>query len=197
MDAQRTRVPDSRAPATFVWVQDLVIIIGPIASGKSTVAEQLAQRCAASGRSAAAADLDEVAFAQNGCFDLEEFWRRGGVAHAALVRGWLASGTEVVVAHGPLFESRSYFSLTTAGMGDVRVHQILLTVPFDVSIERVAVDPARPAWALSREPDFLRSAYDHFSTHDLPPCIEVFDTAQTTAAEIASRIGERFGIISP
>lgn len=190
-------MPDSCAPVTFVRVQDLVIISGPIASGKSTVAELLAQRCAASGRSAAAADLDEVAFSQNGCFDLEEFWQRAGVAHAALVRGWLAAGTEVVIAHGPLIESRSYASVMAVEAADVRVHQILLTVPFDVSLERVAADAMRPPSALSREPNFLRSAYDHFSGHDLPPSSEVFDTSQMTAAEIASRLGARIGIPSP
>lgn len=169
-------------------VQDLVIITGPIASGKSTVADLLAQRCASLGRSVASADLDDVAFAQVGCPDVAEFWCHAGVAHAALVRGWFASGTEVVIAHGPFYESRSYDSLLAAVNPDCRTLHVLLTVRFDIALERVTADAGRPPSALSKNPDFLRSTHDAFSTLDLPPIDETFDTTKTTAANIAERL---------
>ena len=172
-------------------VQDLVIITGPIASGKSTVADLLAQRCASLGRSVASADLDDVAFAQDGCPDLATFWRRAGVAHAAIVRGWFASGTEVVIAHGPFYESRSYDSLLAAVNPGCRTLHVRLTVRFDIALERVAADTGRPPSALSRNPDFLRSTYDAFSALDLPLTDETFDTSQTAAANIAERLTGR------
>jgi shikimate kinase len=174
-----------------VAVQDLVIITGPIASGKSTVADLLAQRCASQGRSVAGADLDDVAFAQDGCPDLAEFWRRAGVAHAALVRGWLAAGTEVVIAHGPISEARSYDSLRAAADHGSRTHHVLLTVRLDIALQRVAADPSRPPTALSRDPDFVRATYDAFFALDLPSINETFDTSQTMAADIAEKLNRR------
>lgn len=166
-------------------VQDLVIITGPIASGKSTVADLLAQRCASQGWSVASADLDDIAFAQDGCPELAEFWRRAGVAHAALVRGWFESGTEVIIAHGPFYESRSYDSLRAAVNSGSRTHHVLLTVCFDIALQRVTADSGRPPSALSRNPDFLRSTYDAFAALDLPPIDETFDTSQIMATDLA------------
>lgn len=177
-------------------VQDLVIITGPIASGKSTVADLLAQRCASQGRSVAVADLDDVAFAQEGCPDLAEFWRRAGVAHAALVRGWLAAGTEVVIAHGPFSEARSYDSLRAAADRGSRTHHVLLTVHIEDALQRVAADPSRPPAALSRDPDFVRATYDAFSALDLPSIDETFDTSQTKAADIAEKLSRRLRLRS-
>ena len=184
-------------PTTVPIVQDLVVITGPIASGKSTVAGLLAERCASQGWSVASADLDDVAFAQGGCPDLEEFWRRAGVAHVGLVRGWLASGTKVVIAHGPFFESRSYDSLRAATSPKSRLHHVLLTVRFDIALKRVTADPVRPPSAWSRNPDFLRSTHDAFSALDLPPVDETFDTSQTMAVDIAARLTERLRALSP
>lgn len=180
-------------PDTVVPVQDLVILTGPIAAGKSTVADLLAERCAADGRSVAAADLDEVAFAQHGTSDLGSFWQRAGIAHTALVRGWLSAGIDVVVAHGPLFESGTYDSLAAMAGTEVRVHQILLLVPVEVALERVAADPDRPPSALSRQPDFVRSASDAFAAQARPAAGRVFDTAELTAAEIAGSLAEQIG----
>jgi shikimate kinase len=179
-----------------VAVQDLVIITGPIASGKSTVAGLLARRCASQGRSVAVADLDDAAFAQVGCSDIAEFWRRAGVAHAALVRGWLAAGTEVVIAHGPFSEAGSYDSLRAAADGGSRTHHVLLTVRLGVALQRVAADPSRPPTAMSRDPDFVQATYDAFLALDLPSIDETFDTAQTTASEIAEEIHRRLRLDS-
>ncbi|WP_349257843.1 adenylyl-sulfate kinase [Iamia sp.] len=72
-------------------MRHLVAITGPIGSGKSTVAELLARRLWAAGMTVALADLDDLAFAQRAELDLAEFWRRAGVAHSGLVRGWASS----------------------------------------------------------------------------------------------------------
>ncbi len=86
-------------------MRHLVVIAGAIGTGKSTVAELLARRAQAADVTTALADLDDLALAQRANLGLSEFWRRTGVAHSALVRGWFEAGADVVIAHGPFFES--------------------------------------------------------------------------------------------
>lgn len=167
------------------------MIAGPIGSGKSTVAGELARQCATASRSVATADLDDVAFGQEGCLDLHEFWRRAGVAHVALVSGWLRSGVEVVIAHGPFGEAGSYGALRAAAHDTVRFHHVLLSVSVEDAQERVIGDVSRPASALSRDPEFLRSTHEAFGALDLPPCDEVFDTSRRSPSQIAHEIAAR------
>lgn len=140
----------------------LVALTGPIGAGKSTVAELLARRVARAQRSAAVADLDDVAFMQRGRIELAEFWRRAGLAHLALVRSWFAVGTDVVVAHGPFFETDCYHELFASAPGEARVLHIMLRVSFDEALRRVGTDPERAPDAISRDRDFLRSTHDAF-----------------------------------
>jgi shikimate kinase len=174
-------------------VPDLVVLAGPIGSGKSTVAELLARRCASSGRSAAIADLDDVAFAQRGVLGVPELWRRAGVAHAGVVRGWFAAGTDVVIAHGPFFEARSYEALFASAGAGSRTSHVLLTVPFEVALGRVTADPDRRPTARSRDPDFLRSTHEVFAGLDLPAADFTFDTTTMSPAEIVERLAGHLG----
>jgi hypothetical protein len=171
-------------------MRDLVVLAGPIGSGKSTVAELVGHRVAAAGRTAAVADLDDVAFAHRGPLDLPEFWRRAGVAHVGLVNGWFAAGVDVVIAHGPFFESGTYDALFATVQPAGRVHHVLLRVTFDCALERVTSDPDRGPHALSRDPDFLRSTHDAFERiePDLPPSELVLDTSEVSASDTAARI---------
>ncbi|MGQ0832358.1 MAG: hypothetical protein ACT4OV_11835 [Microthrixaceae bacterium] len=173
---------------TVLAMQELVVIAGPIGSGKTTVADLLARRYASASRSVAVADLDDVAFMQQGVHDIPEFWRRAGIAHTALVLGWLDAGSDVVIAHGPFFESRSYDSLLAAARAGSRTHHVLLSVPFDIALQRVTADPERGSSALSKNPDFLRFTHDAFAELELPPADYTFDTSSMTAAEIVERL---------
>lgn len=173
---------------TVPAVQELVVIAGPIGSGKTTVADLLARRYASANRSVAIADLDDVAFMQRGVRDIPEFWRRAGIAHSALVLGWFDSGIDVVIAHGPFFESRSYDSLFASAKAGSRTHHVVLSVPFDIALQRVTADRERGSSALSKNPDFLRSTHDAFAELDLPPADYTFDTSSMTATEIVERL---------
>jgi shikimate kinase len=179
-----------RLADTVRRVRDLVVLAGPIGSGKSTVAELLGHRVAGAGSTAAVADLDDVAFAHRGPLDLPEFWRRAGVAHVGLVNGWFEAGVDVVIAHGPFFESGTYDALFATVQPAGRVHHILLRVTFDCALERVTTDRDRGQQAVSKDPDFLRSTHDAFAQiePDLPPTDLVLDTSQMSASAAAARI---------
>ena len=140
------------------------------------------------------ADLDDLAFAQRADLDLSELWRRAGIAHSALVGGWFAAGADVVIAHGPFFESRSYESLRAAAPAGTRHHHVLLRAPFEVALARVQADRARGPTARSRQPEFLRATHETFATliGGLPPIDIDVDTATSTAHEVADGI---FGLL--
>jgi len=171
-------------------VRHLIAIAGPIGAGKSSVAERVALLAQSSGLSVSLVGLDEVAFAQRADLGLDEFWHRAGVAHSALVRGWFDAGADVVIAHGPFFESDSYESLMAAAPSGARRHHVLLDAPFDVALDRVVSDPERTRTALSVQPDFLRSTHEAFAAlvESLPRVDLTVDTAGLTADEVAHSV---------
>ena len=170
-------------------MRHLVAIAGPIGAGKSTVAELLARRAQRAGMTASVADLDDVAFAQRARIDVPELWRRAGVAHSALVRGWFEAGVDVVIAHGPLFEAQSYGSLHAAAPADALRHHVLLRATYEIALERVTSDPERGPSAMSTRPDFLRETHVAFADRitSLPQVDIDLDTSASTAAEVADR----------
>ena len=170
-------------------MRHLVVIAGPIGAGKSTVADLLAHRAQHSGMTASVADLDDLAFSQRAQIGVSELWRRAGVAHSALVRGWFDAGVDVVIAHGPFFEARSYGSLFAAAPAEAVRHHVLLRTTFEIALERVASDPERGPSAMSTQPDFLRETHVAFAERvtSLPPVDIDLDTSASTAAEVADR----------
>jgi hypothetical protein len=78
-------------------VPELVVIVGPIASGKSTVAGALGRRFMAAGRAVAVLDLDDVVDTIGGFGDLTpQRFRQAQVVYGA----WLRQSFDVI-AHGP------------------------------------------------------------------------------------------------
>ncbi|CAA9229118.1 MAG: hypothetical protein AVDCRST_MAG20-1138 [uncultured Acidimicrobiales bacterium] len=171
-------------------MRHLVTVVGPIGAGKSTIAALLARRAQAAGMTACPADLDDLAFAQRADLDLAELWRRAGVAHSALVRGWFDAGVDVVIAHGPFFESRSWESLLAAAPADSRHHHVLLRVTFEVALARVQSDPGRGRGARSVQAEFLRATHESFAglIEGLPRIDIDVDTSASTADEVADRV---------
>lgn len=81
-------------------MQQLLIITGPIGSGKSTVSALLGPYLSRAGKDAVVVDLDDIEFMQHtSTLEVGAWWRRGLEAHAGLVTQWLALGVEIVVAH--------------------------------------------------------------------------------------------------
>lgn len=162
----------------------LVVITGPIASGKSTVADRLAEHVRATGGSAVAVDLDDVvATLRAPASDFEQSWRRARAVHGALVAAWLHAGVDVVIAHGPFAAPEEVAALVDRVPPTVIPRWALLMAPYPVALERVTGDPQR---VLSRDPDFLRYTHERFRSllPDLPACEWTFDTTAMSADDI-------------
>lgn len=138
----------------------LVVITGPIAAGKSTVSELLADRLRSAGRSSVVVELDDIAhMVRSPAADARRLWDEAHRAHAALLAGWLATSIEVVITPGPFITSFERETLATAIPPSTRVLEIRLNSTYATALTRVEGDATR---GLSRDPAFLRSMYEHF-----------------------------------
>ena len=166
---------------------DLVVLVGPVGAGKSTVAGRLAQLVRRDGMTAADVDMDDVAFMQCGGDDVDEFWRRAGVATAGLVRAWFDAGVDVVITHGPFFESDGFEILRRAQPHDAAAHHVLLHVEPEVAVTRVGDDPTR---GISRDPTFVRDSNERLrALRDALPAMKLeLDTTHRDPAEIAADV---------
>jgi hypothetical protein len=136
---------------------------------------------------AADVDMDDVAFMQCGGDDLDEFWRRAAVATAGLVRAWFDAGVDVVITHGPFFESDGFEILRRAQSADVDFHHILFRVDPEVAVIRVRDDPTR---GISRDPTFVRDSNERLRglTRALPVMNLDLDTTHRGPDEIAAEV---------
>ena len=166
---------------------DLVALIGPVGAGKSTVAGRLAQLVRRESMTAADVDMDDVAFMQCGGDDVDEFWRRAAVATAGLVRAWFDAGVDVVITHGPFFESGGFEILRRAQPRNVVVHHILLRVDPEAAVMRVQDDPTR---GVSRDPAFVRDSNERLRAlrNALPAMQLELDTTHRAPDEIAADV---------
>lgn len=165
----------------------LVVIVGPIASGKSTVAEALGAALRGAGRSVAVLDLDDVVEAVGGFVDLTpEHFHRAQVVFGQLVRSWLDQDVHVV-AHGPLVSSDEDAVLIQALPPGIRPRRVLLTTTRCVAFERVAADPER---LLSEYPEVLDAMYDRFEEllPAMTPAEWTFDTTAVDAEPIVEEL---------
>ena len=167
----------------------LVVIVGPIASGKSTIAGALGERFRASGRRAAVLDLDDLVETIGGFIGLPaERFRQAQMVFGQLVGAWLDQGFDVI-AHGPFFHSDEDKALLHAVRDGVRPRRVLLHNTFPVALERVTADPER---LISSYPEFLKATYDRVDEllATMPPSEWTFDTTAIDAQTIVNQLAE-------
>lgn len=160
---------------------------GPIASGKSTFSAALADVLRIEGHSVAVVGLDEVFFMIRSFPDasLDDMWDLARIAHAGLVRSFLATDVAVVVVEGPFFED-AHRELLLDDLDDgVDPFWITLTVAYDEALRRVSLDETR---GISKDPDFLRMTHDNFwSAHRSSDRSDLLlDTHDATAQQLAA-----------
>lgn len=133
----------------------LIVVMGPIASGKSTLAADLANRLRNSGDSVAVVGIDTVA--EMALPTLED-WTWALEVHGQVVGAWLATPMRTVIAEGPETPSE-VDQLMRHVAGDVAILRVLLATRYETARTRTNADPAR---GISRDPDFLRRMYQRF-----------------------------------
>jgi shikimate kinase len=138
----------------------LVVITGPIAAGKSTVASLIADALAVLGRSAVLVDVDDVASMVAGPgAAVAGLWFAAHQAHGALVGKWMQTAVDVVIAVGPIYTAREQAALLEPLPEASAVHWVVIDAPLDVTLARAQAEPGR---GRSREPEFHRAAHHRF-----------------------------------
>jgi thymidylate kinase len=159
----------------------LIIIIGPIAVGKSTLAAEVGQRLRGRGESVAVVGLDSVA--EMALPDLDWTWAHQ--VHGQLVRAWLDTPVRTVIAEGPSTPAEVE-QLMRCVPGHIGAVTVLLTTRCETALARAAQDPLR---GISKDPDFLRRDHDRFErgraqlTYDL-----ALDSAGGDPSTLADRV---------
>jgi hypothetical protein len=164
-------------------VPKLVVIVGPIASGKSTVADALGHRFRDADRSVAVLDLDDCVATIGGFADLSpDRWLRAQMVYGEIVGAWLKQGFDVI-AHGPFFERQENQALLHAVPAGVEPRRALLLATYEAALQRVALDHAR---AVSKDPQVLRLAYDRAASllPTMPHCEWTFDTTKMSGEAV-------------
>jgi adenylylsulfate kinase-like enzyme len=171
----------------------LVVITGPIAAGKNTVASLIAGGLTARGRSAVLVDVDDVAAMVAGPGAAAAgLWFAAHEAHGALVGKWMQTAVDVVIAVGPIYTSREQAALLETLPEASLVHWVVIDAPVAVTLARAQADPGR---GLSREPEFHAEAHQRFRQL-LPeiPAAQTFDSERMSAEQIASAVLDAIGV---
>jgi hypothetical protein len=165
----------------------LVTITGPIAAGKNTVADLLAEHCVSTGRTVVIADVDDVAAMVAGPgAGAVGLWFAAHQAHGALVGQWMNSAADVVISVGPSYTKAECDALFGQLPPSAQPVRVLIDAPLTATWGRVKDDPRRGA---SRERDFHESAYARYRSllPDIPTDL-AFDSSERRAEEIVAQI---------
>jgi hypothetical protein len=168
-------------------VPQLVVIVGPIASDKATVADLLGDRLRDSGRQVAVLDLDDAVEASGTWADLtQDRFRQVQVACGKHVAACLAQGFDVI-AQGPLLEPLALDAVLDQIPCGTAVSHVRLLTTCEVALDRVRADPDR---RVSKDPRFLRMAYQRIEplVDALPAARWTFDATSMSSAEIVDEL---------
>src|SRR3954452_9258210 len=172
---------------------ELVILTGPIAAGKNTVAEWLTQLLTGRGRTVVVVDVDDVAAMVKAPGAAEAgLWFAAHESHGALIGQWMRSAVDYVVAVGPIYSTDEQAALTRTLPDDAAAVWVVIDAPVSVTLARAQTEPER---GLSRDPEFHRAAHQRF--RELLPRIptdKVFDSAELTAEQIAAAVADTLGV---
>ena len=167
----------------------VVLISGPIASGKSALSRAVAVRLEEEhGISSAVIDLDlvyEMLDPRQEPKDDEQLW-----AHARRVAGQLASvllgeGRSVVVEGGDFASTEALAEFTSGLLDGTVLRLVLLDVDVDTACQRARNDETR---GISKDSEFLAAHYATFSADWSGYDVLRLDTATASLSETASAV---------
>jgi chloramphenicol 3-O-phosphotransferase len=151
---------DVGKPGIGRLVRLVLVIAGPIASGKSSLAVSVALALEQQGLRAATIDLDlmyEMLERARALKNDSVIWSSARRAAGALTKALLDDGTNVVIAEGDFLDDRARAEFVSMLPDGVAPEFITLTVPLETALVRVDQDPAR---GISRDRGFLARHYD-------------------------------------
>ena len=170
------------------------MINGPIAAGKSTVAQALGPRLRQDGHPTAVVDLDELYSMMSAKpMGRSQIWHRARLAAAALTDCFLSSGIEVVVVEGPFWDKSERGPFLNALMWSGVPLFVTLLVSYEVAYRRAQGDSGRTP---SRCPDFLRRNNDQFAARFVPLTASdvVLDSSGQTSEQLVATILDQPGL---
>lgn len=165
----------------------LIVLTGPIAAGKNSVADELARRLTDRGRTVVVVDVDDIAamVGPPGAASLG-LWFAAHEAHGALVGQWMRTPVQYVIAVGPIYTHEEQEALTGALPDGASTAWIVIDAPVSVTLPRAQSDPTR---GLSREVEFHHAAHQRFrELADQIPASATFDSSARDPADIAVAI---------
>jgi adenylylsulfate kinase-like enzyme len=161
----------------------LVVIVGPQASGKSTVASALCTELRNQREQVALVELDLIAgiSAPKSSAD----WDTAHRIFEVVVGEWARAGMTCVIAEGSGSEVEVVRLLDQTPPG-ARVLTVAATVPFGIALERAQGDPTR---GISKEYNFLNGVYEAWSREleAIAPDLTL-DTSQHTLEECVGQV---------
>jgi len=160
---------------------------GPIAAGKNTIADLLAEHCVITGRTVVIADVDDVvAMVAGPGAGAVGLWLAAHQAHGALVGQWMNSAADVVISVGPIYTKAECDALFGQPPRSAKPIRVLIDAPVTAAWGRVKDDPRRGA---SRDRDFHESAHARYRSllPDIPTDL-AFDSGELRAEEIVVQI---------
>ncbi len=170
----------------------LVVLVGPIAAGKSSVANRLAELLTARGTTVVVVDVDDIAgMVRTPGAAAAGLWGAAHEAHGALAGQWMRSAVGIVVVVGPIYSREEQAALTRHMPPGTPALWVVIDAPVSVTFARAQDDRGR---ALSREHAFHHAAHGRF--RELRPQIPAdlsFDSAAMTAADSSAAIAAELG----
>lgn len=175
-------VMDSPATTQSEKPPILVLIVGPIAGGKSTVARALAERLRQSGEKVALVELDQIA--EMALPTLPD-WAIAHTIFNSVVGHWLRNPFTVVIAEGPGNESEVNAVLAQVPSA-ASVVTVVLTSSFELAFSRAQADPTR---GISRDHQFLFNVFQSWE-RDMPHIAHdlLIDTGSASVDESVATI---------
>lgn len=138
----------------------LVLIVGPIASGKSTVARALTAELRDAGEQVALVELDQIA---EMALPTLPNWDSAHAIFGSVVEQWLRTSLTLVIAEGPGTPGE-ITDLVTRAPPNTTVVTAALTSSFELALSRAQADVTR---GVSRDRQFLADVFQRWS-QDLP-----------------------------
>lgn len=180
MPSDSTHRPMSPAPR-------LLVISGPIASGKSTLAINVARQLRDRGLTIALVDLDTIA--EMALPTLPD-WTWAHRIHSETVGSWLRTDIDMVIDEGNSTPGEIQQVLDQIPDGTAVFHVVLHT-GYEPALARAQADPTR---GLSKDPEFLRRAYDAYDeTAQLLPADLRLDVESETPERLADAVLSAIG----